>query len=328
MAREKSQARKLPAFYEHYYDYPKTDLVGQVISEERTPSFILHRVEFSLSLPTEIALKDPEAFKARVEQLAKTDRKTADDLKLRYVNRVDYYIPSGVKPGSKRPAILISPILGGNMVVDHFARYYAGRGYAAVIVHRKRILWDPEDGGMEQMENYMRVSAIRLGQALDWLEAQPEVDSARIGAFGVSYGAILHTVLSAVEPRIRYHVLSMPAGDLADVIADCPDKAITKVLRDVRERYGWSDQKIREDLKAVLRTDPLLLAPYVPRRQVEVYIAAFDRVVGAGRSWKLWKALGRPKLRILPFGHYGGILVFPHLQTQSYLAFKRHLRRA
>ena len=161
---------------------------------------------------------------------------------------------------------------------------------------------------------------------MDWLEEQPEVDRTRLGSFGVSYGAILHAVLAAVEPRIRYHVLSMPGAPLYEVIVHCPDRAVTKLMKGVHEKYGWTKSEIRSQLKQTIVTDPLLLAPYVSRGRVQVYVALFDRVVGAGRSFDLWKAMGKPELKILPFGHYGGILVFPYLQTQSYRALKRHLQ--
>ena len=310
----------------HYYDYPKTEIKAEILSEQKTKSYTLRTVSFPLALPKELVPKDIESLKKRVAEFSAAHDKAAIDLGLRYLNRIDVYVPNGLKPGEKRPAILISPILGGNMVVDRFARYYAGRGYVAVLVYRKKLWWNDESSDIGQMENQMRVSILRLRQAVDWMSVQPEIDAGKIGAFGVSYGAILHTVLAAVEPRVRYHVLAMPAAPLAEVVMHCPEKQLTKIFKHVREKYGWTDKQIEEGLKRTLQTDPALLAPYVDRRRVQVYVALFDRVVGAGRSFYLWKALGKPDLKILPFGHYGGVVVFPLLQTQSYQAFKKHLR--
>ncbi|MBI3316700.1 MAG: dienelactone hydrolase family protein [Candidatus Omnitrophica bacterium] len=316
----------LPEFYRHYYDYPTSDFTSTLIQTQDGGSYVIKTYEFPFSLPQDIALESPEAFKRNTEELAKTDQKTAKDQKLRYLNRVDLYVPKKIKSGEKRPAILVSPILGGNMVVDRFCNYYAGRGYVAALVHRKRLLWDDGREDIQQMEDYMRSSIIRLRQAVDWLEKQPEVDSERLGAFGISYGAILHSVLAAVEPRIQYHVLAMPAAPLPEVMMHCPDSACVKIMKHVKEKYGWSDAKIFLDLKRVLKTDPIRLAGAIKRDRVEIYIALFDRVVGAGRSWKLWHDMGKPRLRLLPFGHYGGIFVFPYLQTQSFSALKKHLQ--
>ena len=318
--------KELPEQYRNYYSYPESSGEGTVVSQQKIKHYTVRRVEIPLSLPAELTPKDLEKFRAETEELAKTDQKTANDRKLRYLNRIDLYVPNDLKPGEKRPVILISPILGGNMVVDHFAVYYAGRGYIAALVHRKKLFWEDDDDNINQVENYMRTSVIRLRQAIDWLETQPEVDNRRMGAFGVSYGAILHAVLAAVEPRIRYHVLAMPAGPIPEVIMHCPDPMITKLLKKVHEKYGWSDEKIFEDLKKSILTDPILLAPYIQKQKITYYTAIFDRVVGASRSLKLWKAMGKPSLKLMPFGHYGGVLVFPYLEAQSFSAFKKNLR--
>lgn len=321
----KAAPSALPPEMLQYYDYPPAQAGPQTLSEIKTDGYVLRKVIFPLSLPDPLKAKDWDTELQKAIELSKNDLSRAEDNTLRYLNRLEIYLPLDLKPGEKRPAILISPILGGNMVVDHFARYYAGRGYIAVLVYRKKLGWNDERADIGQMEDYMRTSILRLRQVVDWMQAQPEIDPERIGAFGVSYGAILHTVLAAVEPRIRYHVLAMPAGPLADVVMHCPEKQLTKIRKHVKEKYGWTDQKIYEDLKASLKTDPARFAPYVDRRKVQVYVALFDRVVGAGRSFYIWKALGRPDLKIIPFGHYGGVLVFPWLQTQSYRAFRKHL---
>ncbi|MBN2327569.1 MAG: hypothetical protein JXR73_10485, partial [Candidatus Omnitrophica bacterium] len=51
---------------------------------------------------------------------------------------MDFYRAPGE---GKRPALLISPILGGkNRVASHFARYFSRRGYHGLIVHRPKDL--------------------------------------------------------------------------------------------------------------------------------------------------------------------------------------------
>ncbi len=316
----------LPEAYQGYYDYPAGEKIGTMITSEEKGSYVLKRFEVPLSFPQDLLPPDLEEQKKHVEELSKNDQKTAGDLKLNFTNRIDVYYPAKMKAGEKRPLILISPILGGNMVVDHFARYYAGRGYIAAIVHRKRPYLSDKAQDLSGAERYLRTSVIRLRQALDWLETHPEVDTDRIGAFGISYGAILHSVLAAVEPRIRYHVLAMAAAPLSEVIMECPDKGVSKLVRKAHEEFGWSHEKIEMELREHIKTDPLYLAAYVPKDKVEFYAAAFDRVVGAKRSFGLWKAMGKPKLKVMPFGHYGGVMILPLLQTQSYWAFKSHFK--
>ncbi len=103
----------------------------------------------------------------------------------------------------------------------------------------------------------------------------------------------------------------MPAAPLADVIVNCPEKSIVRVISAIQQQHGWTKQQIKEDLQNTLKTDPILLARHVPRGTVTYYVALFDRVVGASRSRRLWKAMGKPHLKVLPFGHYGGVLIYP-----------------
>jgi len=323
---KKSEPRRVQTeFLTAYYEYPASAFSGTVVETEEKRSYVRRQIEVPLSFPPALVLENLEELKKEVAEIEKNDRKKARDMKLRYTNRIDFYVPKDIPAGEKRPFILISPILGGNMVVDRFAAYYAGRGYIAAIVHRKKPYLSETPGDLSGIEDYMRTSVLRLRQAIDWAVQQPEVDPERIGAFGISYGAILHTVLAAVEPRVKYHILAMPAGGIAEIIMEVPEKPIQKLVRQTREEFGWSDEKIYSELKAHIQTDPLYFAPFADRNRVEVYVALFDQVVGAGNTWELWRELGRPSLKILPFGHYGGVLVFPFLQTQSYLSFKKHL---
>ena len=71
----------------------------------------------------------------------------------------------------------------------------------------------------------------------------------------------------------------MPAGELADLLMDCPDKAIIKMVRKVHEEEGLSYEEIHARLQENIVSDPIYLASYVPKDRVQVYVALFDRVV-------------------------------------------------
>lgn len=317
-----SEPPKLPTEILNYYDYPKEPLTAEVISETEEKHYILRQVEIPLHLPKDLWLKTPEEWKHEYDDIKPTNEKGARDLKLHFVNRLDIYLPR--KMTGKQPLIIISPILGGNMVVDIFAKYFAKHGYIAVIVNRKKSFYDESLGEMEQIEKYMRSSVIRLRQAIDWLEVQPEVDPNRIGAFGISYGAVLHSVLAAIEPRIKAHILAMPAGDLPDVIMECPDGGVRKLVKHV-EKMGWSREKIYFSLKDSIKTDPMRFAPFVHKDRIMIFATLFDRVVGTSRIFKLWNEMGRPKLKTMPVGHYGALLVYPYLRWSSLSFFKSRL---
>ena len=316
----KKETPKIPDELLRYYDYPKGPLTTVRIKEDADKKYIYRKVEFPLYLPDEMWAKSRTEWEREVLEIRKTNEKEANDRSLHYTNRLDVYLP---KTEGKHPAIVISPILGGNMIVDRFAKYFAKHGYVAIIVNRKKSFYD-ESNDMKQVETYLRASVMRIRQAIDWLEIQPEVDPNRIGSFGISYGAILHSIVAAMEPRIKYHILAMPAGRLPDVIVDCPDKGVTKLIVKLK-KAGWSRDKIYSELKKHIQTDPIRFAPYVPKDRITVMIALFDRVVGVTNTYALWKEMGRPKLKLIPFGHYGGLLVFPYLKLTSLHLFRARL---
>ena len=238
--------------------------------------------------------------------------------------RVDWYKPD--RPG-RLPAVLISPILAGNdLYIRGFARFYAARGMHALILYRPKEVFS-SDRDLQDVETHFRESVVQLRQALDWLEAQESVDPEQIGSFAISMGSIVTTLLAAVEPRVKASVLGLPAGRIAEVIMTSKDKAIRKRRRSYLEKRGWDDRRGLEELEKVLVSEPMRLAPAIDPKRVLIISGMFDRVLGLGRSMALWRAMGRPRLILLPTGHYTAALATPYLKAATYSFLRRRLRR-
>lgn len=238
--------------------------------------------------------------------------------------RADWYKPD--RPG-RLPAILISPILAGNdLYIREFARFYAPRGMHALIVYRPKERFCA-DRPLEDVEKHFRESVIQLRQALDWLEGQESVDPEGIGSFAISLGSILTTILAAVEPRVKASVLGLPAGRIAEVIMTSRDKAIRKRRREFLQKRGWDERRGLEELERVIASEPMRFAPAIDPGRVLMISGLFDRVLGAGRSLALWRAMGRPRLILLPTGHYTAAVATPYLKAATYSFLRRRLRR-
>ncbi len=236
--------------------------------------------------------------------------------------RMDWYRTR--RPG-RRPLVILSPILAGNdLYVREFAAFYATRGMQAVIVYRQKEVFSA-DRPLKDVEEHFRKTVIELRQALDWLETQEGVDPERIGSFAISLGAILTVILAAVEPRVRCSVFGLPAGHIAEVIMTSRDKAIRKRRRAYLEKHGWDEARGLAELKAVIISEPMRLAPKVDPKRVLMIVGLFDRVLGLGRSLDLWQAMGRPRLILLPTGHYTAYLATPYLKMATYSFLERHL---
>ena len=237
---------------------------------------------------------------------------------------MDYYVPSDLKDGEKRPVIIVSPILGGNEVVDLFAKYYAERGFISVLVHRKKPNWE-KGNEFQDIENHLRISVIRLRQVVDWLEKQPQVDAKRIGTFGISYGSIMHVNFVAIEKRVKFNVMCLGGAPIGDVLVDSNDKGIRERVKGMKISSGMNGDQIKEELRKVIKTAPEDLSKYINSDDVVFYVASFDMVVKTKHGFYLWNRLGKPKLKMTPLGHYTSVLLLPILQKQSYNEFKRRL---
>ena len=238
--------------------------------------------------------------------------------------RIDWYRTA--RPG-RRPLVILSPILAGNdLYVREFASFYAARGMQAVIIYRQKEVFSA-DRPLKDVEEHFRTTVVEMRQALDWLETQEGVDPERIGSFAISLGAILTVILAAVEPRVRCSVFGLPAGHIAEVIMTSQDKAIRKRRRAYLEKHGWDEARGLAELKAVIVSEPMRLALQVDPKRALMIVGLFDRVLGLGRSLDLWQAMGRPRLIVLPTGHYSAYLATPYLKLATYSFLSRQLTK-
>lgn len=228
------------------------------------------------------------------------------------------------RPG-RRPAILLNPILGGDYPLERgMCRFFARHGYHVALVHRKTLKVSPEHR-IDRMELLLRQGVIRVRQVVDWIQARETVDPQRIGSFGLSMGGMVSTMAAAVEPRLRVHVIALAGGSLADILGSTHDTLLTKPMARYLARNRMDMATLERLLRQHVKTDPLLLAPYVDPSNLLMIIAWFDRTVGRENSLRLWRALRRPEAVFLPFGHYTSYLAIPYVERQALRFFNRRL---
>lgn len=238
---------------------------------------------------------------------------------------IDWYRPH--KPGPL-PVALMSPILADDdLYVREFARFYAARGMHGVLVYRPHEVFSA-GRSLEDIELHFKESIIQMRQTLDWLETQDSVDREKIGTFAISLGAILTTILAAVEPRVKASVLGLPAGEVAEVIMTSKDKAIRKRRNAFLSARGWSQEEGLKQLKSVLLSEPMRFGPYLNRSRTLVIVGLFDQVLGWRRSMALWRSMGKPQLILLPTGHYTAGVYTPYLKLTTYSFLRRNLSHA
>ena len=238
--------------------------------------------------------------------------------------RAQYFLPEPRKHRpEKMPAIVILPIMGGSTypLEELFATSFARHGYACIIPHRPNI--KDEIKNLEDIDPLLRNSSHDVSRAIDWLETQSNIDSDRIGLFGISLGAIRGTMVMALDPRIRAGVLGLGGGDLAYILTHSSEKRLVAARDKILERNNLDLKEAEARLRESITYDPMAFAPSVDPSRVMMVIAACDTVIPPKTSWELRRKLGNPEAIELWSGHYTSVIHIPYLRQATCRFFKK-----
>jgi dienelactone hydrolase len=229
----------------------------------------------------------------------------------------EYYDVDGAQ---RTPVIVLLPIFNGQPIVTrYFARYFADRGWAAVMVLRDREVLE----NLERPEQAIRGNLLEYRRVLDWIEQQPDLDPGRIGLFGISLGAMDAVMLTALDDRVDALVAAMAGGDLPYLLFNTNYRPVIRTMEDMVEDSGLTRDELQERLGARIATDPLKLAPYVDAHRVLMILTRTDAIVPFEAQQALRESMGAPESLILPTGHRTSIVYFPLLRSSAYDFFTR-----
>jgi len=249
----------------------------------------------------------------RIEIETQTDQGNAGEAIV-----LDYY-QCKKEPG---PVILLLPVSGGNYEVEnHFARYIAKHGVAVVVAHRATNA-EPELAALGAINTWLGQSVSRGKRVLDWIESRPELDSGRVGVFGISMGAIQGVLLAAADARIRAEVFGLVGGDLPYILCHSVEPGIAKRRKQVLREHNLTQQQLEDELRKTITCEPNTAAARIDQQDVLLVLGAFDRVVPFKKGWELRRQMGRPETIILPTGHYSALLCISYLKYQTLKFFQ------
>lgn len=228
----------------------------------------------------------------------------------------------------RAPTIVITPILGGgrSLAVSH-CRAFTEAGMHAVLVERgTKVL--RKSWAIPEVERHLRRAVAARRAVVDWLETRPDVDPERLGAFGISMGGILTSVLLAVEPRLQSGVVALAGADVPGIISQSVEGRLVEWRAAKAAELGVGEGAVEGMLRASLTSDPGHLAPFIDPRRVLFVTTRWDDVVPLEHQELLWDRLGRPLRYDLPAGHYTGIIFLPWLMEQAVEWFGRRFEVA
>jgi dienelactone hydrolase len=238
--------------------------------------------------------------------------------------RVDfeYYDVDG---DDRKPVVVLLPIFNGQLSITRFfARYFANQGWGAIVIVRGRDAMD----GLTAPDETIRANVRDYRRVLDWAEHQPEIDAARMGLLGISFGAIDAVVLAALDDRIDALVTLMGGGDLSDVMVGTHYRPVARTVHELAENEGITKDALRDEIDARIETDPLELARYIDAERVLMVLARTDVIVPFATQEALRESMGEPETLYLPTGHRPSVVYFPALRSRAYEFFARQFALA
>jgi len=245
----------------------------------------------------------------RIEMAALPDRFDASRLVT-----LEYYAP---RSDAGKPVVLVLPISGGGYDLEQYvSAYFARRGWAAVIVHRRKLPREPVNG--EELDAVLRESVIDARRAIDWIETRPELDATRIGVFGVSMGGIRAAILAPADARVRAAVVGLAGGDIPYILRHSAEPGIRRRRERILKEYNLKPDELEERFRTGFLCDPDAFGPYVSRDKVLLVLACCDRVVPIRKGRELREKMGRPETIFLLSGHYSALLCLPYLRHASF----------
>jgi dienelactone hydrolase len=222
----------------------------------------------------------------------------------------------------KYPCVIVLHIAGGDFPLARFmAASLAHRGVAGLFIKlpyygerrparsKARLISDDLERGISGM----RQAVLDIRRACDWAQHQPDLDPKRLGVMGVSLGAIVGGLASAIEPRLTHACLIMGAAELEHILYESNERKAKELLK-VWEAWGGS----RALLGSILR--PVDAAAYGDRlknRIVLQFTAADDEVIPRVCAVALDKATGHQRNVWYPCGHYTMVRYLPWVLLES-----------
>jgi dienelactone hydrolase len=222
----------------------------------------------------------------------------------------EYYRPQGPGPfpatvvlditaGDQSLSRTIGTVLAQNHIAALFVQmaYYGPRRPPG---SRLRLL----STDFKQTMEAVRQTVLDIRRACAWLDAQPEIDHARIGILGTSLGSLIGALAAEMEPRFAKVVILLGGGDLVDAYYDHPRAWL---IRQIYEACGGTKEQVRQFIAPI---DPVTCADRLKGRSVLMIAARRDQVIPAKATLALWNAAGQPRIIWHDCTHYGAALYF------------------
>jgi uncharacterized protein len=144
----------------------------------------------------------------------------------------DYFLPDDIKPGEKRPGIVLCHGYSGirPLILPDYAQVFVEAGYPCLTFDYRG--YGGSEGTKYRIMAMEQIEDIR--NAITYLETLPEVNADRIGIWGTSNGGAHIVTTAGLDQRVKCAVGQVGYGDgwrlLMDIRSPAEREALLKLL--------------------------------------------------------------------------------------------------
>jgi cephalosporin-C deacetylase-like acetyl esterase len=215
-----------------------------------------------------------------------------------------WIVPQSATATDKVPGIVLIHGYRSSIVeMVPIALILAARGYGVIVPEivghgqRAKGLAPLFNGEAERLRDGLIESIQDIRRSMDVLATRPEVDAPRIGLVGLSLGAMLGTVTTAVDGRVKTAVLIVGGGDWNLILQVSQESAAN-----ARRGMGTVSS---EDMAKLADVDPKNFAAKISPRPILMLNGRKDTIIPLASAKALFEAAREPKKQVwFESGHF------------------------
>jgi len=144
------------------------------------------------------------------------------------------YLPDQVRTA---PAVILLPITQGDYYTKQMAHLLSENGFIALRFqsHGHLLTTRNSKDALTEFELLLKEDVMDVLEGIDWLAGRPFVDHDRIGIVGISMGAVIGSVVSGLDSRIRAGVFILGGGDLSGILFSSKEPNIAAIRKRIEE---------------------------------------------------------------------------------------------
>tara|TARA_B100001971_G_scaffold111365_1_gene102382 strand:- start:9149 stop:10309 length:1161 start_codon:yes stop_codon:yes gene_type:complete len=292
---------------------------------------------FKLNLIDEINLKSKLKFSARHKKMQRVYIKGENGEKLKYSiydgelsaktkrSVDDSYSEAKLKfeffkspYDTPRPLILVFPPVMGNTALDRtVATMLAEKGAHVLLINLNNLFTENKSVNQLSKEFHQTILLSKMLTQSIMNKFQAQIDTQRVGVFGVSLGGIIASTLAGVVDEIEYLYVLGAGSNLADISYSSLRDSVTLIkdyeLKNNEEFKQLSKSEVKDKwfeytVPRYSVLDPASFAHRVDPDKVFMLMSSIDTTVPYRNQLELWNSFGQPEYMLFEMSHISSII--------------------